>query len=182
MTSPLFSLIASLLLVFFPLSLVAQSIVEPILTEDEQNDTTTATTTPNSNQNTENNSSGGIDTGDVVLGIGAGIAIGSLILSGAPNPTTYDFGGKITFISPPPAGCVSGHYPLIIGPPRGGAFLYGPGSISFSAGPPRTLGQSMLGKAAVTPIPCMVPCPAGACPHPAVPSGLLILFHGSSAI
>ena len=42
--------------------------------------------------------------------------------------------------------------------------------------PPR-IGQKVIGKATLTPAPCLVPCPTGVCP---IGYGSVVLFHGAS--
>ncbi|MBI2109011.1 MAG: hypothetical protein HYT93_02400 [Parcubacteria group bacterium] len=82
------------------------------------------------------------------------------------------FGGQITKIKQ----CVPGLL-LSISPPRGGEFMYIPGSsFSYAYGPPRRIGQWLLGMAGPK-TPCFVPCKTGLC---IAGFGNLIIFHGSS--
>ncbi len=105
---------------------------------------------------------------------------GYVIYSEAQAIPGGGFGGRILLAQPV---CVSPVGSLVnIGLPKGGQFMYlAGGSYSYSAGPPRTPGQQMLGKTGPAVVPCMIPCPAGVCPHPQG-GGLPILFHGSSLI
>lgn len=89
------------------------------------------------------------------------------------------FGGRIISLLPictAPPGIF-----LTVGPPRQMSLFYLPGvSFSYPYGPPRNLGQQMLGLAGPPTIVCMVPCPPPAlCP---AGGGLMIYFHGSSAV
>jgi len=82
------------------------------------------------------------------------------------------FGGPITWIYP---GCVNGIW-AIVGPPRGGSYMWVPGTRSYREGPPRHTGQYLLGVAGGS-VPCLVPCESGLCP---IGYGQAIQFHGSS--
>lgn len=118
------------------------------------------------------------------IGIGAGVVAGVTALSQLSNAasslSSLPFGGKIILIQPV---CVSPTAVLInIAVPKPIQLMYIPGvSFSYSYGPPKLPGQSLLGRAGLTPVPCLIPCPAGLCPHPQG-GGLPILFHGSSSV
>ena len=82
------------------------------------------------------------------------------------------FGGRITKIKQ----CVPGLL-LKVSSPRGGEFMYIPGkSFSYAYGPPKKVGQWLLGMAG-SKTPCFVPCKTGLC---IAGFGDLINFHGSS--
>lgn len=82
------------------------------------------------------------------------------------------FGGAITELFM----CVNGTR-ITVGPPVGGLFMYIPGtSFSYAFGPPRRVGQWLLGISGGME-PCLVPCESGLCPFG---FGNVIIFHGSS--
>ena len=82
------------------------------------------------------------------------------------------FGGQILLIFP----CITG-LKITVGPPRGGVFMYIPGaSFSYAYGPPRRVGQWLLGLYG-PPAPCFIPGPKGPILIGFFP---LIIFHGSS--
>ena len=91
---------------------------------------------------------------------------------------TLPFGGRI--ITPFP-GCVApAGIAVRITPPRPYPLMYVPGaSRSYLYSPPVAPGQWLLGRAGPY-VPCLIPCPAGLCPYPGQPGGVLIDFHGSS--
>ena len=82
------------------------------------------------------------------------------------------FGGAISTIF---TGCVNG-YVVTVGFPSGGTFMYVPGTLSYSFGPPSHPSQWLLGSTA-GPTTCYVPCTFGLCPWGVFET---ILFHGSS--
>ena len=96
----------------------------------------------------------------------------------AQEVTTPSFGGKILTITPPGAVCAAPPASLItIAGVKSFPLMYmTPGSLSYSFGPPVAPGQSIVGRAGITPVPCVTPT----IPPVVVGGGLPILFHGSS--
>lgn len=95
----------------------------------------------------------------------------------------------------PFGGAILSYYPVCVDPPGAsvftlgaptpGAYMYIPGSMIFSFGPPTHPSQWLLGTGGgfmtcLVPIP--PPCPPGPCvmPFPLLPGGMLLLMHGSS--
>ncbi|PIT91118.1 hypothetical protein COU17_02040 [Candidatus Kaiserbacteria bacterium CG10_big_fil_rev_8_21_14_0_10_49_17] len=77
------------------------------------------------------------------------------------------FGGRIITITP----CANGAIHVVLGPPRPGAYVWAVGTLTFLTGPPRHIGQALLGKAG----------PVYFCAAPgAILPGLLMIGVGSS--
>ncbi len=122
--------------------------------------TTTATTTqPTLVPQSSNRASSQGNSSLLNLGILGGIGLGIIGLSlfsssGASSaaPTGYPFGGRITSITP----CNTGTW-ITVGPPRPASLLWIPGvSLTYLQGPPRHVGQWVLGMANTASAPCVV--------------------------
>lgn len=112
-----------------------------------------------------------------IIAAGAIALASALTAQAAKTVVFHDFGGRIVGYQPicaaPPGILIN------LGPPTFSQLMYLPTTLSFFAGPPRNPGQQLLGRASMVPVPCLVLCPIGLCPHPQI-GGLPILFHGSS--
>lgn len=104
----------------------------------------------------------------------AQVATGASIPSLPVGPLGRPFGGQIYLIDY----CVNGIW-TFIGPPRGGFFLWVPGTVSFLFGPPTHIGQWLLGRTSGVWLPCVKLDRRGN-PFAATVPGEVILFHGSS--
>lgn len=122
-------------------SLIIVLLVAPGYVEAQS--TTTATTSNNASSNTGSRSNTALNIG---LGVGAGLLGLSLLssLGSAAMPGRTSFGGRIAAVIP----CTAGLWITIV--PAGVfpvSYIWTPATITYTAGPPRNIGQQVLGTA-----------------------------------
>ena len=87
--------------------------------------------------------------------------------AGGGGAPLIPFGGRILALT----ACANGAVYVKLGPPKPGFYIWHPGTLTFLNGPPRRVGQALLGKAGPVYL-CVVP--GGALP------GLSMIMVGSS--
>ncbi|HET8581352.1 MAG TPA: hypothetical protein VFL98_02710 [Candidatus Paceibacterota bacterium] len=100
-------------------------------------------------------------TGQVRLLIAAVLGLAVIGAFSAWSPRIADafpFGGQASIVQP----CFNDAIYVLLGPPRGGAFIWTPGTKTYEFGPPRHAGQWLLGLAGapymciVSPVPLII--------------------------